>query len=72
MACRLRIYKSMNKTANTETKYQVRENGTDRIMGTYSTRKRARSAIDRFDNAYGAYHYHVKEIPGTVPALEVI
>lgn len=38
-------------------------------MGTYSTKARARSAVDRFDNAYGSYHHHIKEIKA--PAVAV-
>lgn len=58
----------MNK-ATDGAKFQVRENGTDRVMGTYSTKARARSAVDRFDNAYGSYHHHIKEIKA--PAVAV-
>lgn len=39
-------------------KYQVVKNGL--VVGTYSTKKRARRAIDRLDNAYGAYVHSLR------------
>ena len=53
-------------TIQTKTKYQVIFYGdsvTDSyIVGTYSTRMRARNKADKLDNEYGAYRYSVKAI----------
>lgn len=43
-------------------KYQVIERGTDKVIGTYASRKRAQSKRDAMDNAWGGYHYYIKEI----------
>ena len=32
------------------------------VVGTYSTRQRARAALDRKDNAYGAYVHRIEAI----------
>ena len=32
------------------------------VVGTYSTRTRARNKADKLDNEYGAYRYSVKSI----------
>ena len=32
------------------------------VVGTYSTRSRARNKADKLDNEYGAYRYSVKAI----------
>jgi lysophospholipase L1-like esterase len=32
------------------------------VVGTYSTRTRARNKADKLDNEYGAYRYSVKPI----------
>ena len=32
------------------------------VVGTYSTRSRARNKADKLDNEYGAYRYSVKSI----------
>jgi hypothetical protein len=42
--------------------YEVRERGTDKLMGTYKSRTRARNRVDALDNAYGCYHYYVREV----------
>lgn len=42
--------------------YQVIELKTGFVIGTYSTRKRARNKADKLDNAYGAYAYTVRSI----------
>ena len=50
----------------TKTKYQVVFYGdsvTDSyVVGTYSTRTRARNKADKLDNEYGAYRYSVKAV----------
>lgn len=40
--------------------------GTQTVVGTYSTRKRARAAADRKDLAHGSYAHSVREV--TLPA----
>jgi hypothetical protein len=42
-------------------KYQVWGNSGE-YVGVYSSRKRAKSKVDKMDNAYGGYHYYIKEI----------
>jgi hypothetical protein len=42
-------------------KFQVYNRRTGQIMGLYSTRERARSAVDRYDRAYGAYANGIRE-----------
>lgn len=44
------------------TKWQVIERGSNRIMGIYSTAKRARNKRDKLDLEYGAVKYYVIEI----------
>jgi len=34
----------------------------NKIVGTYKTLNRARRAVDRLDNAYGAYSYRVVKV----------
>lgn len=45
-----------------ETKYQVIDNVTKAVQGTYATRKRARSRADKLDLQYGAIRYSVQTI----------
>ena len=56
----------MYNYTKTKTKYQVVFYGdsvTDSyVVGTYSTRSRARNKADKLDNEYGAYRYSVKSI----------
>lgn len=47
---------------NTETKYQVIEIGTGRVMGTYKSLRRARNVSDKLDLEYGCIHYGVKAV----------
>jgi hypothetical protein len=49
---------------NEMTKYQVFDKQTMKLMGTYKTRMGAVRAMDRLDNAYGAYRYFVRAIIG--------
>ena len=35
---------------------------TQAVVGTYSTKKRARAALDRKDNEYGAYVHRIVEV----------
>jgi len=60
------LVKILQMTNQTKTKYQVIFYGdsvTDSyIVGTYSTRMRARNKADKLDNEYGAYRYSVKAI----------
>ena len=50
----------------TKTKFQVvffGDSVTDSyVVGTYSTRSRARNKADKLDNEYGAYRYSVKAV----------
>ena len=50
----------------TKTKFQVvfiGDTSTDSyVVGTYSTRMRARNKADKLDNEYGAYRYSVKAV----------
>ena len=41
--------------------FQVIDRHTGKVMGVYSTRKRARSKVDKLDMEYGAYRYYVLE-----------
>lgn len=43
-------------------KYQVVDRQTQKIIGTYTSRNRARAVADRKDNEYGAYRYTVRKI----------
>ena len=53
-------------TTKTKTKYQVvffGDSVTDSyVVGTYSTRTRARNKADKLDCEYGAYRYSVKAV----------
>ncbi len=55
----------MNDAAKT-VRFEVVFRGTfgneDLVVGTYSTRKRARSAADRKDMAHGCYAHIVREV----------
>lgn len=42
--------------------YQVINRKTNTIVGTYSTKQRARNAVDKKDNAYGAYVHSIREV----------
>ena len=42
--------------------YQVIDAQTGAIVGTYSTRTRARNRADRLDLAYGAIRYYVRAV----------
>lgn len=39
--------------------YEVREHGTNKLMGTYKSLKRAHTRKKNLDNEYGGYHYSV-------------
>jgi hypothetical protein len=39
------------------TKYEVVDRHTGKVMGTYSTLRRALHRVDRLDNEYGGYRY---------------
>lgn len=52
-----------NQTKGYKMKFQVINRQTNKVVGTYSTSKRARMAADKKDNVYGAYIHSVKEIP---------
>lgn len=45
-----------------QTKFRVIEKASKQVKGTYSTRKRARTAVDKFDNAYGCYAHTIVEV----------
>ncbi len=55
-----------NATENGTVKFEVVFRGTfgneERVVGTYSSRKRARSAADRKDAAHGSYAHSVREV----------
>lgn len=42
--------------------FQVVNTRTGAIVGTYSTKQRARAAVDRKDNEYGGYAHSVREV----------
>lgn len=42
--------------------WEVREHGTKKLMGTYSTYLRAVNKKNKFDNDYGGYHYSVIKV----------
>lgn len=42
--------------------FQVINTRSGAIVGTYSTKQRARNAVDRKDNAYGGYVHSVREV----------
>ena len=42
--------------------YQVIDRQTKKVVGIYKTLKSASRAVDRLDNAYGAYRYFQKRI----------
>lgn len=41
--------------------YQVVEKGSLRVISTHKTRVAASRKVDRLDNAYGCYHYFVRQ-----------
>jgi hypothetical protein len=43
-------------------KYQVIDGQTKQVVGTYTSKTRARRAADRKDLEYGAIRYHVQAI----------
>jgi len=43
-------------------KYQVVNTRTGQIVGTYTSKNRARNTVDRKDNEYGAYVHSIKVI----------
>ena len=61
-----KLFKLCITTQKTKTKFQVVFYGdsvTDPyVVGTYSTRMRARNKADKLDNEYGAYRYSVKAV----------
>lgn len=42
--------------------YVVVDKLTKKVMGTYKTRRTASNAVDRLDNAYGAYKYQAVKL----------
>lgn len=42
--------------------FQVINSKTGQVVGTYSTKRRARNSCDRKDNEYGAYVHRVVEV----------
>lgn len=50
------------EVATKQTKFRVIEKASKQVKGTYSTRKRARTAVDKFDNAYGCYAHTIVEV----------
>lgn len=46
--------------------YQVIERTSGRVVGTYSTIRRARSRADKLDLQYGCINYSVKPVVATV------
>lgn len=41
--------------------FQVINRKTGFVVGTYSTKQRARNAVDKKDNEYGAYVHSIRE-----------
>jgi hypothetical protein len=46
--------------------FEIRERGTNQLIGTRATYKAASAYRDKLDNAFGAYHYYVKEPAQTI------
>jgi hypothetical protein len=46
--------------------FEIRERGTNQLIGTRATYKAASAYKDKLDNAFGAYHYYVKEPAQTI------
>jgi hypothetical protein len=44
-------------------KYQVVDRKTNKVVGTYSSKVRARSKADKLDLEYGAYRYSTRIVP---------
>lgn len=40
-------------------RWNVIDSHTGHVVGSYASLQRARRAVDRLDNAYGGYRYHV-------------
>lgn len=45
-----------------EMKYQLINIRTGAVVGTYSSKQRARNSLDRKDNEYGAYVHRIVEV----------
>ena len=44
-------------------KYQIFDRKYNKPVGKpYSSKERCRTRRDKLDNAYGAYHYYIKEV----------
>ena len=43
-------------------KYQVIDRHTGKVMGVYSTLRRAIRRVDKLDNDYGTYRYMYKKV----------
>lgn len=56
------IYNDLINTEHKMKKYQVICFKTKKIMGTYSSRKRARNKADKLDMIYGCYNYRIIEV----------
>lgn len=54
-----------NQTAAPAIIYRVVFKVTGQVVGTYSTLKRARNAVDRKDNEYGAYGHSIRTSDGS-------
>jgi hypothetical protein len=44
--------------------YEVREKGTNKLMGTYGTRSRATNKKNKLDNDFGGYNYIIQLVKG--------
>ncbi len=54
----------MSDATKNETRFQVVNIRTGEVVGTYGSRKRASTARDKKDNAYGGYAHTVREVKG--------
>ena len=54
----------MSDATKSETRFQVVNIRTGEVVGTYGSRKRASTARDKKDNAYGGYAHTVREVKG--------
>lgn len=47
---------------NSPREYQVVDGKTGQVLSTHAKRVHASRKVDRLDNAYGAYRYHVRAV----------
>ena len=50
------------------TVYQVYDGQTNKVVGNYSNKTRARNKVHKLDNEYGGYRYHMRVVTVEVKA----